>query len=39
MKQILHNNLDKVIRITIIVGLLLAVAGGAYAYYVNQIVR
>lgn len=39
MKQILHKNLDTIIRTTIIVGLLLAVAGGAYAYYVNQIVR
>lgn len=39
MKQILHKNLDTIVRTTIIVGLLLAVAGGAYAYYVNQIIR
>jgi hypothetical protein len=39
MKQLYKKHLDTIVRITIIVGLLLAVAGGAYAYYVNQILR
>lgn len=37
MKRILQNNLDKIIRTTLIVGLILAIAGGYYAYYVNQL--
>lgn len=39
MKTILQKNLDKVIRVIIITGLFLAVAGGAYAYYVNKVIR
>ncbi len=37
MKQILQKNLDKIIRTTVVVGLVLAIAGGYYAYYINQL--
>jgi hypothetical protein len=39
MKQLYKKHLDKIIRITVVVGVVAAIAGGYYAYYVNQILR
>lgn len=37
MKHFVQKNLDTIIRTAVYVGITLAIAGGYYAYYVNQL--
>jgi hypothetical protein len=39
MKHFVQKNLNTIINTIIVIGVILAVLGGAYAYYINETIR